>query len=274
MKRLALVCLFAAVSAQAQEPAFEVASVRPTKSTLPGGLTDLRAGGAFVAENVTLLGLISTAYSLDMYRIFGGPDWIRTARFDVQARSAASVAPDETRRMLRSMLAQRFKVSVRMESREMPIYVLTMNRSDGRPGAGMRPADPAACVDRGPQPGRVPAGELPSCGRLPQGPGRLSGRSAPISLLLTQLSSITGRVVRDRSGLAGVFDIDVEWGLTEQQVAALAPLTPPGATPPVFDPDKPTLFTALQEQLGLRLDATDGPVDVIVVDSAELPTEN
>jgi uncharacterized protein (TIGR03435 family) len=234
----------------------------------------MRAGGQLNAENVTLLELIRIAYDMDTYRIFEGPDWIRRDRFDVQARAGANVTREDTRLMLRTTLADRFKLRVRSESRDMPIYALVAVRRDGGLGPRLRMANPAECMDRGPQPGRVPAGALPSCGLLPQGPGRLNGRSVPIPLLLTQLSSITGRVVRDRSGLSGLFDIDLDWGLTESQVAALAQLTPVGGTPPVFDPDRPTLFTAIQEQLGLRLESATGPVDVVVVESAERPTEN
>ena len=138
----------------------------------------------------------------------------------------------------------------------------------------MRPASPTACVDRGPQPGRVPAGEPPSCGLLPMGPGRLSGRRVALELLTTQLSSITGRVVVDRTGLTGLFDIDLQWAMTEAQVSALAKLTPPGGTPPVFDPDAPGLFTSIEERLGLKLESATGPIDVVTIEGAERLIEN
>ena len=271
---VAIITCLALAHVDAQAPAFDAASVRPTKSQLPGGVTDFRAGGRFTAENVTLLELIRPAYDLDTYRILGGPDWIRRDRFDVQAQAGAAVSRDETRTMLRTLLADRFRLRVRIEPRELPIYALVISRRDGKPGPRLRTANPAECVDRGPQPQPTRAGDLPSCGLLPQGPGRMTGRSVPISLLTTQLSSITGRVVRDRTGLTGLFDIDVDWGLTEAQVAALARLTPIGGTPPVFDPDKPTVFTAVDEQLGVKLESSMGPVDVIVVESVERPTEN
>jgi uncharacterized protein (TIGR03435 family) len=201
-----ILCLAFHAGVDAQQLAFDAASVRPTKSTLPGGLTDLSAGGQLTAENVTLLELIRIAYNLDTYRIFSGPDWMRRDRFDVQARAGANVTREATRLMLRTMLAERFRLKVRTESRDMPIYALVLSRRDARPGPRLRTANPAECVDRGPQPGRVPAGQLPSCGLLPQGPGRLNGRSVPISLVITQLSSISGRVVRDRTALTGLFD--------------------------------------------------------------------
>src|SRR5688572_3371542 len=247
---IAAALLLAAI-AGAQTPAFDAVSIRPSPLAQPGGITDFKPGGQFIATNVTLMELIRSAYNVDTYRIFGGPDWMRSARFDVQARAGAAVAIAETRLMLRTALADRFKLRARMEPREMAISALVLTRGDRTTGPRLRPASSAECVDRGPQPLPVRAGELPSCGLLPQGPGRLNGRSVPLALLATQLSSITGRMVTDRTGLTGLFDIDVEWGLTEAQVAALAPMTPPGRTAPVFDPDKPSLFTALEEQLGV-----------------------
>lgn len=262
-------------SASAQTPAFEAASIRPTvRAELPGALTDLRPGGAFGATNATLLELIRVAWNLEPYRIAGGPDWIRTERFDVEARAGSPITADETRLRLRALLEERFALRARLERREAPIYALVASRNDKRLGPGMRPAAPAACVDRGPQPGRAPAGALPSCGLLPMGPGRMSGRRVPLSLFTLQLSSVTGRVVVDRTGFDGMFDIDLEWALTEGQVSALAQLTPPGGTPPKFDPDAPGLFTAIVERMGLKLEPASGPIDLLVIESAERLIEN
>jgi uncharacterized protein (TIGR03435 family) len=265
---------FGATLTAAQPSAFEVVSIRPTKSTLPGGVMDLRAGGQFSAENEVTLQLIRAAYNTDVYRIIGGPEWIGRERFDVQARTNASVTRDQTRVMLQTMLADRFKLRVRRESRELPIFELVPARSNGVTGPRLRPAAEGACVDRGPQPVGVRPGDLPSCGLLPAGFGRMSGRRVPMALLTTQLSSMMGRVVVDRTRLTGMFDIDLEWQPTEAQVASVAVLTPPGGTPPVFDPNRPGLTTAIDEQLGLKLQSATGPVEVVIVESIERPTAN
>jgi uncharacterized protein (TIGR03435 family) len=271
---LILACLVFTAPLNAQAPAFEAASVRPTKSSLPGGVTDFRAGGQFTAENVTLLDLIRTAYNVEPYRLAGGPEWMRRDRFDVQARAGVDVSIERARLMLRTMLVERFMLRARIETRDVPTYNLVMSRQDGRLGPGLRPASPTACVDRGPMPARAPAGELPSCGLLPAGPERMSGRRVSLERLTAQLSSMTGRLVADRTGLAGMFDIDLEWAMTDAQAAALAALTPPGGTPPAPNPNRPGLFTAVEEQLGVKLQSSAGPVEVVVIESVDRPTPN
>lgn len=271
---LAVAAVSSAQEKTAQRSTFDAASVRVNRSGFPGGTTDLRAGGQVRATNQTLDRILGVAYDVEIHRIIGGPDWMTRERFDVEARANTAVSRDETRLMLRSLLVERFRLNARLEPRMMPTYDLVMIRSDGSTGLGLRVASPAACVDRGPQPQRAPAGELPSCGLMPTGPERMSGRSVPIDLLVTQLSSMTGRTVVNGTNLSGLFDVDLTWAMTEAQVAQLAVLTPPGGTPPRFDPTRPGLFTAIQEQLGLRLVSSTGPVDVLVVESAERPTEN
>lgn len=271
---LILLIVVTAGPAAPQTPSFEAVSVKVNRSGFPGGLTDFRAGGQFTATNESLLQLIRVAYNVSVNRIVGGPDWLTSERFDVEARADADVPIEQSRLMLRAMLADRFTLRARIDTREMPTFTLVLSRQDRRTGPRLRPASPDACVQRGPLPGRVPAGELPSCGLLPSGPERMSGRSVSFDRLIQQLSSMTGRVVVDRTGLTGTFDIDLEWAMTEAQVAQLAVLTPPGGTPPVFDPNRPGLFTALDEQLGVKLESATGPVQVVVVESAERPTEN
>jgi uncharacterized protein (TIGR03435 family) len=258
--------------AAAQAPAFDAASVRPSRSKAAGGDLLYQPGGRFVASYVTVADLIVEAYDVEAFRVVGGPEWIRTDQFDVQARSGADVTMDEVRLRLRTMLADRFKLRVRMESRDVPIYALVAARADRRTGPGLQPASPAACQNAPPA-GAAP-GTLPTCGRLFTNPNRVGGRSVPLSLLATRLSPIAGRVVVDRTGLTGLYDLDASWGLTEAQVILMAAQMPPGVKPPVFDPNKPSMSTALDEQLGLRLESTTGPADVVIVERVERPTEN
>lgn len=259
---LVLVGLFAASPVASQAPAFDAASVRPTQMRRPGGGDVVFLPGRFTATHEVVPTLIAQAYNVEDYRVVGGPPWLATERFDIDARAGRTVTVDETRLMLRTLLADRFKLRLRIESRQMPTHALVVSRTDGRPGPRLRPAAPEACGDRTP------------CGRLFTNWGSLTGRSVPMSLLATRLSSITRRVVADRTNLTGLFDVDAEWGLTEAEYAEFLQTLPPTAKPGPFDPSRPSLFTALDEQLGLQLESITGPVDVVVIDSVERPTEN
>jgi uncharacterized protein (TIGR03435 family) len=176
--------------------------------------------------------------------------------------------------MARALLAERFKLVARVESREQPIWALVPGAANGTTGARLLPASPGACGSGGGTPANVSPGQLPACGRISAGPGRMSGRSISLDLLATMLAPRVGRVVVNRSGIAGLVDIDLEWGLDEAQAAALAAVTPLGAAPPTADPGRPGIFTALQEQLGLKLESAMGPVDFLIIDSVERPTED
>jgi uncharacterized protein (TIGR03435 family) len=178
--------------------------------------------------------------------------------------------------MLRNLMADRFKLRVHRETREMPIYALVLARSDGTLGPQLRPAavDCAALAGqrgRGGPPAPLQAGERPPCG-MRIGPGNMMGGGLALSQLANSLSPFAQRVVVDRTGLTGNFDLDLTW--TPDQI----PQAPPGGLPagvpppPPIDPNGPSLFTALQEQLGLKLDSVRGPVEVLVIDSVEQPT--
>ena len=260
----------AVVSLAAQAPAapqpggtassFDVASVRVSRSSQPGGLEDyLPAAGQVRIVNQTLRQVIRAAYGFEINRVLGGPGWIDTDRFDIQARAASAVSRDALMSMVRTLLVDRFKLVARVEPRQQQIWALVPSAAGAVTGARLRVAAPG-CTDR--------------CGRIAAGPGRMSGRSVTLDQFATMLAPRVSRVVVNRSGLTGLFDFDLEWGLDEAQAAALAQVTPLGATPPSADPNRPGIFTALQEQLGLKLDSVVGPVEVVVIDSAEPPTED
>jgi len=260
------------LAAQSVLPRFEVTSVKINRSALPGGI-DLRPN-QFTATNSTLRELIAAANNVKgTFRVVGGPPWVDTDRFDVQARWSAPVRPDPamatTMAMMRTLLADRFRLRTRLARQGRPIFALMTTDSGGRTGPRLRPASSAACLERGMLPGEVPVGELPSCG-LSAGPGRMSGRSVGLYLLAEYLSPRINRLVTDRTGLTGTFDLDLEWEMEDATRAALPRLSPDGTPPPEFD--GAPLLTALRDQLGLRLEATTGPVAVIVIDSVERPT--
>jgi uncharacterized protein (TIGR03435 family) len=261
------------LAAQQGPPRFEVTSVKIIRSALPDGTVDLRPD-QFTATNTTLRELIAAANNVKgTFRVVGGPPWVDSDRFDVQGRASAPVRPDvamaTTMAMMRTLLADRFGLRTRLARQGRPILALTTTDSGGRTGPRLRPASSAACIERGMLPGEVPAGELPSCG-LSAGPGRISGLSVGLYLLADYLSPRVNRLVTDRTGLSGTFDFDLEWEMEDAAQASLRRLSPDGTPPPEFD--GAPMVKALREQLGLRLEATTGPVPVIVIDSVERPT--
>jgi uncharacterized protein (TIGR03435 family) len=279
---LSSVVMVVTTFAQAPEhlPSFEVASVK--KNTSGDSRANMRTqpGGRLVVTNARLKGLIAEAFgmaippSLIDSRILGGPDWIGSERYDINAKASTEFKPSpdgpprELLLMIRSLLEERFKLKAHRETRELPIYELVVARADGRLGPEMRKpaADCDAAIAAGIPPPRQP-GEPPPCG-LMGGPARTIGGGATMTQLAANLSVRLERMVFDKTGLAGRFAFNLAW--TPDRLPTEAP--PPGVPP--IDPDGPSLFTALPEQLGLKLQPAKGPVDVLVIDSIEHPTED
>jgi uncharacterized protein (TIGR03435 family) len=242
------------VSAQAVE--FDVVSV---KEIAPG---DRRAfmvalGGRLSAATTVKL-LIRTAYQIQDDQIAGAPDWLTTQRFEIDARSPAdSGFYARLQGMMQALLADRFKLTTHTEQRELPVFALERVKRDGALGPGLRPTE---CPDIA-----IDIAKVTPCVNISPGVGSLRVRGAPVKQFIEYLSATLGRVVVDRTGLRERYDIDLKW--TPEQPA-------PGATLPAADPDAVSIFTALQEQLGLRLDATRDKVDVLVIDRVERPTPN
>ncbi|MGH9239545.1 MAG: TIGR03435 family protein [Vicinamibacterales bacterium] len=242
--------------------AFEVASVKPNKSAETGGFIQRRPGGNFSVGNQTLRTLITFAYGLQGFQLIGGPDWIGTERFDIVAKAATDipptpfggVAPESL--MLRALLEDRFRLAMHRETREMPIYALVVARSDGRLGPQIRRPTSDFCAQRFKEAAKAappPMGTGPICGIQGNNEGLRAG-AFPIGSFTNFLSSQTSRIVVDRTGLTGGWDFELKW-------------SPPNSPSP--DPDRPSIFTALEEQLGLRLEPTTGPVEVLAIDRVE-----
>jgi uncharacterized protein (TIGR03435 family) len=258
-------------------PSFEVASVK--QNTSGGSRTSMRTqpGGRFVVTNARLKGLIATAFemadspSLVDVRIPGGPDWVGSERYDINAKANIEFRPSpdgpprELLLMMRSLLEERFKLKTHRETRELPIYELVVARADRRLGPEMRQpaADCDAAIAAGIPPPRQP-GEPPPCG-LMAGPARTIAGGATMQQLAANLTVRLERFVFDKTGLTGRFAFTLAF--TPDRMPTEAP--PPGIPP--IDPNGPSLVTALQEQLGLKLEPARGPVDVLVIDSVEHP---
>jgi uncharacterized protein (TIGR03435 family) len=273
--------LFATPSvwAAAQAGRFDVASVRA--GGIPGSfpIVSILPGGRISAPNVTLLELIRNAYNVDENRILGGPGWIAEARFAVEAKAArADATPSQLQAMLAALLAERFSLRIRREPRALPVFLLTLARGDGRLGPALRRAG-VACESITPPPGVPPP--PPWFDSLPRGlalattegrcptmsrPGWMAGRAITMAQLATRLKPYAGRPVIDRTNLAGEFAFELRYG------PELPPIVTGARVPPPSDGE--SLFTAVREQLGLALKAARAPIDAIVIDGVQRPTEN
>jgi uncharacterized protein (TIGR03435 family) len=284
-----------AISVDAQSAGFEVASIKPSNPNPSGplGATPmvLPALGRLTAMNVTLRMLVMAAYQKQPFQIVGGPEWQNSNKFDINAKAEdASLTTDQMLGLLQTLLADRFKLKVHTETRDVPIYALVVARSDGKLGNKLKPSTEncpdfkvqqqqqleaiakggiAALAAMMPKPGETrPCAIVP----LPPTPGSIgmkaSGQAlSTLTLLLTQL---TGRPVVDKTGLTGLYDFELTIDMQTlvrlySELGVNVPL-PPGL------PEGPSLMTLLQEDLGLKLDSQRGPGEVLVIDGAELPT--
>ena len=273
---VALIPLFSATPLLAQpqseqKPEFEVASIKPNSGGPESGMTQFR-GGRYIARYATLKDLIGHSYgvrgrSLSDRQLVGAPTWLAVDRFDIEA--TVPEIPDDSRGMIpaavqlriRSLLEERCALATHYEQRELPLYALVLARRDGSFGPRLRRRT-TSCV-----PATAPNGmamkRTERCGGRVQ-PGMMIGTGGTIDNLaygIAQFVPDVDRVVVDRTGLIGFFDFELTW----------TPNLQPGAT---TRSDSPSLFTALEEQLGLKLEPIKGAADVLVIDHIERPTPN
>ena len=266
---LAIVVMCASPIAQSPtpgvpKPSFEVASVKPNKSGDAGMSMTIQPGGRYVVTNAPVGLLIRNAYELQQSQLVGLPGWAESERFDIVAKGEQDIAastqkPSPHQLRLQSLLEERFNLKAHRETRDLPAYALVVARPDGELGPQMKQSDvdcvalAAARRAGGPPPPLVPGERQPCSMRM--GRGTLSAASMTMVNLAGSLSSAVQRIVLDRTGLSGGFDFDLTYS-TDQAADASAP----------------SIFTALQEQLGLKLDPVRVPTEVLVIDSIERPT--
>lgn len=268
LRRAALTLLL--ISPGFAQLTFEVASIKPSDPDAKGSSIQLVPGGGLNVTGIPLKTMIALANGVREFQVSGGPGWIATERFDITARVAPGAAKgqedlakmnegqfktvrDQSNERLRALLADRFQLVVHKETKEQPIYALVVSKN----GAKLKEATAAVGARQG----------------MSMNRGRLEGRAAPIEMLGQTLSNVTGRPVIDRTGLTGKYDFVLEW-TPEIGADARAQGFGNGVTEPAPAPGGPSIFTALQEQLGLRLESQKGPVENIVIDRAEKPSEN
>ena len=257
----------------AQQPTFDVVSIRPNNALDRSGMISSPAAGQFHISNLPARAIVNYAYDLRDLELVDAPEWTRTERFDLAATYAGNAprTSDEVHRMLQAALADRFQLRVHRETRELPIYRLTKAREDGRLGPQLQSSDVDCAqwlADKKPQfigtPPIGPTGARPACLMVAQRAFIVAG-TKPLPQLALALESIVGRRVVDATGLPGNFDLVLQWTPTPGL---------DGTSTAASSDDTLSVFTALQEQLGLKLEPARGPVDVLVVDHIERPTEN
>jgi uncharacterized protein (TIGR03435 family) len=263
----------ASMVAAEQAPSFDVASVKVNHSGGQTSRTGAALGtGRFDVTNATVYTLILNAYSLQDFQLAGGPSWIRDMRVDIAARTSATATREDISSMLQTLLSERFHLVTHRESREMPTYALVLARSDGRPASHLAESTTdCAAVTRSASlgPPRASASGQTLCGTT-MTPGSLNAGSMSMPRLATSLAGIVGRMVKDETGLTGLYDLQLTF--TPERGIGPPPAGAPVAPPP--DPNAPSVFAALVEQLGLKLESKRAPVDMLVIDRVEVPSED
>jgi bla regulator protein BlaR1 len=240
----------------AQTGRFDVVSIKPSDPFSERQRIGISPGGSFEASGVRLSDLIQQAYNIRPFQLLGASGWMETDRYEIHTKdekpgpSEAEIAKmseeqrnavrDQFLAKLQALLAERFQLKIHRETKEMPIYILTLAK--GGPKLQTPPDD-------------KPGGTL-SSRRTDDGKREVIGQKLTAAGLARFLSGQIGRTIIDQSGLAGKYDFKLTWA------------------PDMGDTTGPSLFTALQDQLGLKLDSSRGPVEVVVVESAEKPSAN
>lgn len=241
----------------ASAQSFEVASIKPSDPAVPGMRIGIEPGGIFSARGVTLKNLITQSYELQDFQVSGGPGWINTERYDIQGKgNGPAVSEEDLVKMtaeqqnqfqqqmlakLRALLADRFQLKIHQETKEMPVYALVVAKNGPKI---VKKADNLSWESQ------------MSVRRNAEGKTEVTGKVIPLERLAHQLAGQVGRPVNDKTGLKGAYDFKVTFA------------------PDLNDREGPSIFTALEEQLGLKLDPQRGPVEVVVIDSVERPAPN
>ena len=268
----------------ATAPAYEVPSITLNKA----GTAALKTGngiisqrlsifpGTFTAENISMWELIRLAYRVEDYQVSGAPDWFSSELYDVDAKAEKSAIDEmqnlgndqrelENRRMLQTLLKDHFKLTLRQVTKDLPVYSLfvadagKLHEAQG----DCAPGPTTLVLDSG----------MPPCGSLRVFPwvGRMDGLKVPMTQLVVNLSGFTKRMVLDNTNLVGKYDISLTWFPGQNEFPPRPAYLPPNYQP---DPNSPPLLTAIQQQLGLKLESQTGPVPLLVIDHVEMPAEN
>jgi bla regulator protein BlaR1 len=271
--------LFAQSAVRAQ--GFDVASIKPADPSARGTTIQSAPGGRFRALAITVKGLIQQAYDVREFQISGAPGWADSIKYDITAKvddpSVDAGLPDDPgklnamqrqkfqehqRQRLQALLAERFQLKLHRETREMGVYTLAVAK-DGPKLKESKADDPPIEGFNGPGARRGQA--------MRMGRGQFTAQMVPIQFLEQALSQQLGRTVIDKTGLTGNYDFTLQWTPDQALSGGFAGEPKDSASAPDTGP---SIFTAIQEQLGLRLESQKGPVDILVIDRVEQPSEN
>jgi uncharacterized protein (TIGR03435 family) len=253
-----------AATAQTASPlSYDVASIKPSKA--PEGSTLLFRLGAFTAKGLTLKSLLRGAYGIEDDQISGAPKWVGSQTYDIEAKvdgadaaTLEKLSEDQAKLMFQSFLRDRFQLKVHWETKQLPILALVVAKG----GPKLQQAKPG---DTYPDGIKGPDGKAEGhAGMMMWGTGRLTGQGIPIGNLVSPLTQELGRIVQDKTGLTGNYDIELRWTTDDAAPDSRSASDSPG----------PSIFTAMQEQLGLKLESQRAPVQVLVIDHVEQPPPN
>jgi len=260
----------------AAAPRFDVASIKRDTSALPRHTVRPLPGGLHT-ENATVRMLMQNAYSLQSFQIVGGPGWIESEGYNIDAKAEGNASRSQVFLMLQSLLEDRFQLKVHRETRELPAYALTAAKG----GLKLPSPKEGGCASSTPDASTWAGGRMPPPGQgqptlapcgsvrvflLPSG-ARMQGGRIPMPEFIRILSMALGSPVIDKTGFTQLFDVRLDFLPDETTAALPAPPSPP-------DDANPSILFAIQQQLGLKLESTKGPVEVLVIDRVERPTEN
>jgi uncharacterized protein (TIGR03435 family) len=259
---LAVVATLSASPVARQQPVFDAATIKPNRSGADGSSIGQRPGGQYVMTNGPIGMLLQNAFAPQNRELVGAPDWVGSERYDLQATANATTSSDDLRLMLRALLVERLKLVAHLEPREQPVFFLVKARPDGRLGPKIERATRdcaamAAARNAGVVPPALaaPANGAPPCG-LQTNDAEMLGGGMTMDLLARNLGRAAGRPVFDRTAIDGYFDFTLTYSRGTD------------------NPDAPSFFTALQEQLGLKLEPGRAPLQTLVIEHIERPSEN
>jgi uncharacterized protein (TIGR03435 family) len=215
--------------------------------------------------NQTVIDIIRNVWNVNRLQIAGGPSWAGEDRYDIEAKASGKAGRDELVAMMKTMLAERFNLAVHQETRPIPVYALVLARADGRLGPTLRQSQATCDRSSPPAPGTPPPQpppplggvDLPACGTN-TGRGVLRAAGIELEAFTRNMAGAAGRIIVDKTGLTGTFDMVLRFNPDPNDTSS----------------DAPSLFAAVQEQLGLKLDPQTAAADVLVIDRVERPTEN
>jgi uncharacterized protein (TIGR03435 family) len=251
MRATAIGVLLLTLALAAQEPSFDVVSIKETSIVSAVGSANPEGTARFVATNYPAFGLLTIAWGVPNGRVIGAPDWTSRINYDIDARGDLSHGNDDLRPKLRALLRDRFKLAAHMEKRDLPVYELVRLRPD-RLGPGLVKSRIVDCKDEAAIKAMTPPPR--PCGWVPS-PGAPIAGTLTMASVASLLSTAAARPVIDKTGLDGNYELDLKFSRASTD-------------------DAVSVFTAVQEQLGLKLENATAPLDVLVVEHMERPAAN